>query len=282
MTLTFTAMQTQHLPQAQQMSTDVGWPHRIQDWALVLNISSGVVALQGDTVVATALATPFGSVGRASFIIVDASLRGRGLGRTITEQIMATIDPPTWHLLATPDGQALYEKLGFRISGEIVQHQGITRNIEPSGDAHWASPEDMATIKVLDKTTLGMDRSNLYDQLVHDARFAIVRADARNDPNHATDITGFAAVRDFGKGKVIGPVIAPSLDEAISLISLIVSEHTGQFLRVDTDVKTGLGPWLNQVGMNHVDGGLTMIKGEDVTPVDTAQKLFALASHALG
>ena len=274
LTLTFTPMHPQHLPGAVRMSTDVGWPHRIEDWALVLEISKGFVALDDDRVVATALATPFGSVAIANMIIVDASMRGHGLGRKIMEQAMTTIDPATWQLAATPDGLALYEKLGFRTIRAISQHQGLVSDIDPIGDAVWGTSDDLPTIKALDSAALNIDRKNLYDALSKRARFAVLR--------NPTGITGFATVHEFWRGKAIGPVIARSADEAKNLTSLIMSEHTGQFLRVDTDTHKGLGPWLAQYGLPKTGSGLAMQRGAPVSPQTAPQKLFALASQTLG
>ena len=46
MPLTFAAMQPAHLPGAMRLSADAGWPHREEDWRLVLDISRGFAALQ--------------------------------------------------------------------------------------------------------------------------------------------------------------------------------------------------------------------------------------------
>ena len=62
-TLTFVPFAPDHLPGALHLSRAAGWPHRAEDWALVLSLSQGLVALEGQRVVATALVTPFGAVG---------------------------------------------------------------------------------------------------------------------------------------------------------------------------------------------------------------------------
>ncbi|MCP5036538.1 MAG: GNAT family N-acetyltransferase, partial [Rhodobacteraceae bacterium] len=111
-TLTFETLNDEHLSCAMRMSADVSWPHRLEDWAFVAGISNGVVAMKGDRVVATALATPFAPVGMVNLIIVDAAMRGRGLGRDIIFRAMETIAPDAWRLVATQDGLPLYEKLG--------------------------------------------------------------------------------------------------------------------------------------------------------------------------
>ncbi|NOR20228.1 MAG: GNAT family N-acetyltransferase [Xanthomonadales bacterium] len=273
-TLTFETLNDEHLSGAMRMSADVSWPHRLEDWAFVAGISNGVVAMEGDRVVATALATPFAPVGMVNLIIVDSAMRGLGLGRDIMFRAMETIAPDAWRLVATQDGLPLYEKLGFQVTGEIQQHQGPVSAIASTGGAEWATADDLAAMLALDTTTTGMDRHTLYAALADEARFAVLRDD--------TGITGFAAVRDFGRGEVAGPVIARTLDDAQSLLSVIMAERTGQFLRVDTSAGAGLGPWLAEQGLPHVSGGLLMQKGELPESPSRSHTIFALASQALG
>jgi len=273
-TLTFKTLNDEHLSGAVRMSLDAGWPHRMDDWAFVAAISNGVVAMQGDRVVATALATPFSPVGMVNLIVVDAAMRGRGLGREIMSRAMETIAPDTWRLVSTKDGLPLYEKIGFRVTGENRQHQGRVGAITSTGDARWADGHDLSEMLALDAKTTGMDRKTLYTALASVARFAVLR--------ESSGITGFAAVRDFGYGEVVGPVVARTLEDAQSLLSLIMVARIGQYLRVDTHADVGLGPWLADFGLVHVGGGMHMEKGELVEPASDSHTLFALASHALG
>lgn len=278
MTVTFTydSFQDKHLSGALRMSADVSWPHRREDWAFVAGISNGVVAMQGEQVVATAFATPFGSVAMANLIIVDAALRGRGLGRDIMGRAMNTANPYAWQLVATKEGVPLYEKLGFEAFGEIVQHQGPVRATDaPNNDnIQWATADDMDQVRAMDLEATCMDRGTLYDVLAREARFAVLRQDGV--------ITGFAAVRPFGRGEVAGPVIAANLTDAQSLLSEIMCYREGKFLRVDTDRQSGLAPWLEQHGLAHAGGGLQMQKGTRPERPATSLCVFALASQALG
>jgi GNAT superfamily N-acetyltransferase len=271
-TLSFEALKDEHLSGALRMSTEVSWPHRLEDWAFVAGISSGMVAKQGDQVVATAMATHFPPVGMANMIIVDAAMRGRGLGRDIMCKAMDTIAPEAWQLVATEAGLPLYKKLGFEVTADILQHQGEVKDIASSGEAKWATADDMEEILALDTAATGMDRRKLYGALAGKASFSVLRDDA--------GISGFAAVRKFGRGEVAGPVIARNLEDAKSLLSLIMSERSGQFLRLDIDAKTGLGPWLTEQGLPQVDTGIQMQKGE--LPKSPTHTIFALTSQALG
>ena len=62
----------EHLDGAVDLSRAAGWPHRREDWELVLSISQGIVLLDGDRVVGTAMTTPFGRrAATINMVIVD-------------------------------------------------------------------------------------------------------------------------------------------------------------------------------------------------------------------
>lgn len=273
-TLIFKSLNETHLSGALRLSAEAGWPHRLEDWAFVAGISNGVVAMDGDRVVATAMATPFGTTAMVNLIIVDAAMRGRGVGRDIMCRAMDTTAADAWQLVATEDGQPLYEKLGFRSIGKILQHQGVVGTVPATGHAQWACDSDQREILSLDSSATGMDRSSLYATLADKARFAVIR--------NKTGISGFAAVRCFGRGEVAGPVVARSVDDGISLLALIMSERRGRFLRVDTGADTGLSPWLTEQGLLHAGSGVLMQKGVLSNTPSLSHTLFALASQALG
>lgn len=114
------------------MSQDAGWPHRAEDWALTLSVSQGVVALQDDKVVATALCSCFGEVATINMIIVSADMRGQGLGRKVMQAVLKIAGARELRLTATTDGLPLYEKLGFETVGDIVQYQGLASALKPA------------------------------------------------------------------------------------------------------------------------------------------------------
>ena len=275
MPLTFAAMQPEHLPGAVRLSADAGWPHREEDWRLILDISHGFVAVQEGEVVATALATPLGNAAMVNMVIVDASLRRKGIARTMLERVMAVADPASWHLVATDAGLPLYEAFGFRRTGKIVRYQGNVADVRSSGDACWGSSSDLAAVIRLDKAASGMDRAAMYSALSKVARIAVQR---RSD-----GIVGHAFVRDFGRGRVVGPVVASSVGAAQSLISFIMSEDAGALLRVDTGVHTGLGAWLERNGLSaDAAGGIVMQAGTVASGPTGPVSVFALAAQALG
>ncbi|MFH5775579.1 GNAT family N-acetyltransferase [Paracoccus sp. NGMCC 1.201697] len=268
-TITFQPFGPEHVQGALLLSTQAGWPHRSEDWDLVRDISRGVVAIEDDAVVATAVATPFGDVAMANMIIVDQAMRGRGLGREIMLRAMDLAEPRQWRLVATPAGMPLYEKLGFTACGAVHQHQGRLLADLSSPGIRPAGPGDMDMIRSMDREATGADRGALLDALAH--RGTLVLAEGK----------GFAALRLFGRGAVLGPVIADGLQTAQALLSHLFAGRQGQFLRVDTTGISGLEGWLTEIGLAEVDRGVAMLRG-DLPGEQGRFTRFALAAQALG
>lgn len=272
-TITFDRFRQDHLDGALNLSRAADWPHRRADWEFVLGISKGIVALTDGRVVGTAVATPFGAVAMANMIIVDAALRGRGLGRSLMDRIMPLATPQEWRLVATTDGLPLYEKLGYRETGRIVQMQGKVAAIPAPEGVEWATADDLAAIAALDQSATGADRARLFAALAVQGRLAVIRGAGR--------LQGFAALRSFGRGEVAGPVAAASEDEAKRLLSFIFAHRPGAFLRVDTTEACGLATWLEGTGLASVAGGIAMQRGGPV-PHSSPFLTYALAAQALG
>lgn len=265
----------EHLDGAFLLSQQAQWPHRKEDWAFVLCLSKGFVAIEEGRVVGTAMATLYGDTcATINMVIVDASMRGRGLGRQLMTMALKAAEGRECRLVATQDGLPLYEKLGFIASGEIVQHQGIVQDgALNTADVAWADEDIAEPLALLDTQAFGADRANLLDQLAEAGRFAVLR--------QAGAITGFVALRPFGRGEVAGPVVATNENDAKALLSFVFAAKAGSFLRVDTTVATNLAPWLTQHGLVHVGGGVPMRRNAaPATP--SIVKTYALASQALG
>lgn len=265
----------EHLDAAVELSRQAGWPHRRDDWALVLSLSKGFVATEGGRVVGTAMATLLGDTcATINMVIVDEAMRGRGLGRQLMNAALAAAEERECRLTATAEGLPLYEKLGFVACGQVRQYQGIPATAQKPAGVAWAETAVPAEFAALDAQAFGADRAALFTQLADKARFAVVQQQGI--------ISGFAGLRAFGRGEVIGPVVAQNAAIARDLIAFLLCERPGAFLRVDTTDAAGLGPWLAEQGLDHVGGGIAMRRPAAQVATDTTMKTFALTSQALG
>ncbi|MGO7301642.1 GNAT family N-acetyltransferase [Rhizobium ruizarguesonis] len=264
-----------HLDDAVALSRAAGWAHRREDWVMIWSLSQGRVALAGDRVVGTALMTPFGDTCSAiNMIIVDESQRGRGLGRKLTTAVLELAGDRQCRLTATSDGLPLYEKLSFVATHQIVRHQGIVNRIDASENVEWVGPDALPAIKALDRAAFGASREALNDVLSKEGRFAVIRNDDR--------IVAFASTRLFGKGEVVGPVVAENFEQARDLLAFILSGKEGRFVRIDIPEQTGLSSSLKGWGLPQADGVVAMVRGAAGHPQTPAVQTFCLASQAIG
>ncbi|MFV0409026.1 MAG: GNAT family N-acetyltransferase [Paracoccus sp. (in: a-proteobacteria)] len=264
-TLRLVAFEAGHLPDAHRLSQQADWPHRIQDWALNLSVSKGVVAIEGDRIVGTALCSPFGEVATLNMIIVDESMRGRGLGRALMTEVIAIAGDREMRLIATADGLPLYEKLGFKATGQILQHQGIACAATLELSVRIGNADDLRDRLRADHAATGCTRDQLLQKIAAEGDLLLTDG-------------GFALLRKFGRGHVIGPIVAPDDAEARALLAFAAARCAGSFLRVDLRDGQGLGDFPAVLGLAHVGGGIAMTKNQQTTPPTS----YALVSQALG
>lgn len=257
-----------HVAEALHLSQQVGWPHTQDDWALALAVSEGVVALHGTRVVGTACCTRFGAVALINMIIVDEAMRGRGLGRRLMAAAMDLARGSEMRLVATLEGLPLYEKLGFRATHRIFQHQGIAQTAVPEFPVRDGTAQDVARLAEIDHAASGLDRRALLERIAAEGEVLLAEG-------------GFALLRDFGRGRVIGPVVARDAATARSLIAEGVLRNAGTFLRIDLPEAAGLSDFVTPLGLAHVGGGTAMVCDPGVAPA-AEFKTFALVSQALG
>ena len=271
-TAIFDPLTPAHLDGAVALSRAEGWPHRLEDWALILGLSRGIAALDGDRLIGTAMATPFGPAGTLGMIVVARDWRGRGLARAMLERLMDG-EARQWRLVATADGLPLYAKLGFVETHRIVQQQGTVAAVAAPEGVAWAEPGDTDAIAALDRAATGMDRAGLVAALAGAGRLAVIRDES--------GLAGYAALRPFGRGEVAGPVVARDAADARRLLAFLFASRPGAFLRVDIPEASGLGDWLAAQGLAPVGGGIAMIRGGAPAAAPEFQS-FALAAQALG
>jgi GNAT superfamily N-acetyltransferase len=265
-----------HLKDALRLSRQANWPHRLEDWKMALELSEGVVAIDSaDRVVGTVLVTPFKTeTATINMVIVDEAVRGRGLGRKLMQAALSMAGTRRTRLIATREGLPLYQRLGFQATGEVLQHQGRAVGLRASGGVDPAVAADLPAIVELDRQAFGADREGLIACLASVGRFAVTRRGNRP--------AAFAGLRAFGRGEVIGPVVAPDLDEAKALIAHFISQRPGVFLRADTTADTGLAPWLAEQGLALAGGGIVMRRPLVAVLTKPSISTFALANQAFG
>lgn len=264
---------------AQALSSEQKWPHRVEDWEIMLGLGFGYVAESKSGVVGTAMAWRFGAhAARIGMVIVTAKEQRRGIGRELMETLLAELGDRTVRLNATEPGLPLYRSLGFVEDGMILQHQGAAlpvpvADLIPDERVRPLGSKDMPMLRSLTQRATGMDRDALLEALVPGAQGIMLTRS--NDP------VGFSLFRRFGRGYVVGPTIAPDLGGAKALISHWLGSKSGVFCRVDVPDECGLPVWLDALGLPCVGRVVRMYRGSTL-PVDPSATVFSLTTQALG
>lgn len=266
-----------HLEGALKLSQEMSWPYRIEDWDVALQLGHGFVLQRGDVVIGTAAWWPYGEAhASAGMIIVAKAAQGRGYGARLIDALLASARPRTIVLNSTAEGQALYQRRGFVPIGIIHQHQGIPRERyepSPSGHVRAMAASDFEAITRLDRQAIGWERRLLLDRLVQTGDGYVLQRDGI--------ARGYAISRLFGRGQVIGPVVAENPTDARALIEAALARLGRVFVRIDTSASSQLGDWLEGIGLQRVGDASTMILG--TRPASTGlARTFAIANQSFG
>ncbi|WP_236033798.1 GNAT family N-acetyltransferase [Belnapia mucosa] len=267
------------LPSAQPLTAALRWPHRVEDWAFALALGDGLAAELDGRLVGTIMGWRYGADAAAlGFVVVADAAQGRGIGRALTEAMLGILGQRSVTLTATEAGLPLYRSLGFTGTGLVRQHQGGTFSAEliplpPGQRLRPLGRSDAPVLATLDRRALGLQRDSLIEALLPVSDGVVLDREG--------EAIGFALIRRFGHGQVIGPVVAPDLAGARALIAHWLGSRSGQFIRIDVPEESGLSPWLQSLGLEEVGTGAVMVRG---TPPqgDGTLRGFALVSQAMG
>jgi GNAT superfamily N-acetyltransferase len=280
-------IQSVELDQLHALSMSVGWPHRAEDWRFLRESGRGFVALDEiGRVLGSAMwfahGQDFATVG---MVITSPRLQTLGAGQWLMKRVFAETGGRDLRLSATRAAWRLYLSLDFLPEKTVYQCQGIARTgalagaSEASGDVRSLDGQDLPAIIALDAAGFGVSRAALIAKLFEQSvGFGLFRGD---------ELRAFALCRPFGRGHVVGPVVAVKDSDAVAVVQPHVADHAGGFLRLDTHRGNGeFAAFLSQSGMPVFDTVLTMSMGKrlaDFAAVgEKPPTTYALASQALG
>ncbi|MET2828546.1 GNAT family N-acetyltransferase [Mesorhizobium shangrilense] len=269
------------------LSLSVGWPHRAEDWQFLRDVGQGFVVLDEiGRVLGSAMwfahGADFATVG---MVITSPRLQTLGAAQWLMKRIFDKVGGRDLRLNATRAARRLYLSLDFVPEKTVYQCQGIARaqsmggSTETRGDIRGLDARDIPSVIALDAAAFGVRRAALIEKLfAHSAGYGLFKGDT---------LKAFALCRPFGRGHVVGPVVAESDAEAVAIVRPHVADHSGSFLRVDTHMDNGeFAAFLSHSGMPVFDTVLTMSMGKRlpdfVISGAATPMIYALTSQTLG
>ncbi|MDH2401265.1 GNAT family N-acetyltransferase [Bradyrhizobium sp. SSUT18] len=266
-----------HLEGALRLSQEMSWPYRIEDWDFALQLGHGFVLQCAGVVVGTALWWPYGDThASAGMIIVAKAVQGRGYGARLMDALLAAARPRIITLNSTAEGMTLYERRGFASIGVLHQHHGIPTqrgDVPPLGDVRPMVPSDLGAVVGLDHGATGWTRREMLNRLTEVGDGYVLLRDGT--------LRGYAISRRFGRGHVVGPVVAENPIDARALIEAALARLGNVFVRIDTSASSQLGDWLESIGLEQVSDATTMVLGAQMPSTGPA-RTFAVANQSFG
>ena len=274
------------ISQLQALSISVGWPHRAADWQHLLDIGKGYVALDEiGRVGASAMWFPHGEdFATFGMLVTSPRLQANGAAKWLMTRIMADCGHDRTRLNSTREARRLYMSLGFIPKGTVYQCQGTAlapaplASIEAGLALRRLDRADLDAVIDLDAPAFGSARRQhllrLFDSSIGYGLYEGQR------------LRAYSMRRRFGRGHVVGPVVATCDADAVRVAHPHVVAHAGGFLRIDTHFDTGaFARFVQQCGLTVHNTVKTMVTQEAAsygTGQNGAAVVYALASHSLG
>lgn len=264
-----------------ELTVSVLWPHREGDLDLLIRLGRGYVALDDiGRPLGSAMQFPMGAdFAMLGMMVTPPRLQALGAGRALLGRVLQDCAGRDLRLNATRAGHRLYKSVGFVDVGTVWQHQGgvgAVPQVDPVSGVDLAvlTPSDSAAIAAMDARAFGARRAEVLEALAGVSTGLIA--------TRAGQPCGFALMRRFGKGHVIGPLVADGEALAVLIAATLIRQSQGSFVRLDTPC-TGpkLRAFLSAAGMVEVDTVTEMRLGVQRRATG-GLVTYGLAAHSLG
>jgi ribosomal protein S18 acetylase RimI-like enzyme len=201
------AMTVADLPRGMHLGRQAGWNQTEADWRRFLGRQPEgcFVAEWHGTPAGTTMTTLFGPVAWIAMVLVEETLRGRGIGLAMMKHALAFCKRRgvvSVRLDATPLGKPLYDRLGFVEQFQLARYEGTLPPARGVAGVETARPSQWETLAALDETTTGTDRHRallgLFAEQGEEVRCVW----------HGNRLAGFLAARAGSWALYLGPCIA--------------------------------------------------------------------------
>jgi GNAT superfamily N-acetyltransferase len=194
------------IPLGMRLKAEAGWNQTEADWRrfLALEPKGCFVAEFKDEPVGTTTTCIFGKVAWIAMVLVNERMRGRGIGKALMEHALGYLDAAavkSIRLDATPLGQPLYEKLGFRSQYELVRFVGELPAHAKVANVRQADQKEWNELIRLDRRATRTGRSKLLKRLFAEQPNDVWVAESTGA------LSGYMSVRRGSQALQVGPAI---------------------------------------------------------------------------
>ena len=291
-------MTTADLGFADTLCSIAGWNHTLDDWRrlLALEPTGCFTAENAGGAAGVATTTTYGNkVAWTGMLLVHPNARGQGIGTALLNHCLEWLrhrNVTCIKLDATPEGQSLYEKLGFRTEWPLARWE---RTVVPAGlHAESAASETesceclqparnpdavrsmLDRIEAIDTRAFGVSRRKVLASMLAAAEFA-----AWLPPRADAEPQGYGLLRRGSRSYYIGSAVA-SPTTGIRVIKQLVRAASGSTLYWDIpDAQSEVISLAESLGFRRQRPYLRMHLGENIAPGRPSLQL-GIADPAIG
>ena len=265
------------------LSVGVGWPHRADDWRFLREQGHGFAAMdESGRVHATAMWFSFGEdFATIGMVITSPRLQAKGGASWLMRHVLEQTGGRALGLHSTRQSHNLYLTLGFKDEVTIHRHEGVAVptpevKLPARSEVGELQTSDVPGVLALDRRATGIDRAQFLTSVIARSEGTVLTQDGR--------LEAYALRRRFGRGMLVGPVVAGCGENAVAVVQPLVAPFAGAVVRVDTGYSEGeFSGFLSRCGLPVIETGIRMSLGRP-WPLAASQTaaVYATATQATG
>lgn len=270
-----------HLERLHELTLGMYWAHRSRDLELLFSLGRGHIALDEigrplGSIMVFPSGSQFASLG---MMTIAPRLNTPETAAWLLNLVLEACDDHDLRLCTAQEAQPVFEKAGFVPTRKVVQMQGRLMRIfdveePPDMVIRPMRASDMGAILALDLQVFGVERDRVIETLVERSKCLVAE-------EHG-ELRGFACLRPFGRGQIIGPLVAQADSMAIAFCTRLLPAAYGDVLRIDAPIEPGpFASFLKQLGLRECASTTEMYRGALRRP-GVKGLVTALASQSLG
>ncbi len=239
------------LSRALRLSALAGWNQTALDWQAFAQ--HGTLRMRddgGEALAATVATLPFGPVTWISMVLVRPDLRRQGMATGMMRWALRSLrGTPCVALDATPEGSAVYARLGFRDAWGFSRWQ--VPRVPAMPGARPMRDEDWPGVVALDAAAFGAGRGWLLGKVCERPGFVVEKGGL---------IVGAILCRDGARTPHAGPLLAREPGIGMALVAAALPEGGILDLRDDA----AISGWLRAHHGTPLRGFTRMVRGGDL------------------
>jgi GNAT superfamily N-acetyltransferase len=214
-----------------RFSEQADWNQTEADWRRFLDLEADgcFVAEWAGQPAGTTATFVFGPVAWIAMVLVEESVRARGIGTALLGHALEFLDNrgvTSVRLDATPQGRPLYERLGFVEQFSLARYEGTPALVSQVTGVETASAHHWPALAALDQAATCTDRCRLLKRLFAEQPEAVRVVLQGSQP------AGFMGERQGRRAVQFGPCIAAP-DAGPLLLEDALRRHVGRRVFLD-------------------------------------------------